>query len=161
MALLLAQPSSATDFFIATNGNDTNPGTRSKPFATLERAREAVRKLNPQAAPKSPITIHLRGGDYFRTNALELTALDSGTRQTLIIWQAAKGETVRLLGGRKLPAFQPVTDPALLARLDEKARSHVLQLDLHALGITDFGEMKSRGFARATAPAHCEVFFGG
>src|SRR6185503_14110440 len=105
-------------------------------------------------------TIHLRGGDYFRTNALELTAADSGTQQAPIAWQAAKGETARLLGGRKLPAFQPVTDPALLARLDETARSHVVQLDLRALGITDFGEMKSRGFARGAAPAHCELFFG-
>ena len=28
-----------------------------------------------------------------------------------------------------------------------------------ALGITDFGEMKSRGFSRAAVPAHCELFF--
>jgi hypothetical protein len=32
---------------------------------------------------------------------------------------------------------------------------------LRALGITNFGEMKSRGFGRPTTPAHCELFFDG
>ena len=31
-----------TAFYIATNGMDANPGTRSRPFRTFERAREAV-----------------------------------------------------------------------------------------------------------------------
>ena len=60
-----------------------------------------------------------------------------------------------------LPDFQPVTDPAVLARLDDQARSHVLQCDLRARGIRDFGGMKSRGFGRPTTPAHCELFFDG
>jgi hypothetical protein len=54
-----------------------------------------------------------------------------------------------------------VSDAAVLARLDEAARVHVLQIDLRALGITNYGEMKSRGFSRPTTPAHCELFFAG
>jgi hypothetical protein len=57
-----------------------------------------------------------------------------------------------------LQGFVPVTDPAVIARLDEKARGQIVRLDLRALGITDFGEMKSRGFGRS-ATAHCELFF--
>jgi len=48
-----------------------------------------------------------------------------------------------------------------LARFDEAARTHIVQVDLRALGIADFGEMKSRGFGRPTSAAHCELFFGG
>jgi hypothetical protein len=103
----------------------------------------------------------LRGGDYIQTNALELTAVDSGTADAPIVWRACKGESVRLLGGRKLSGFAPVTDTALLSRLPEAARGHVVQVDLGALGLTDFGKMTSRGFARALSPAHCELFFGG
>ena len=51
-----------------------------------------------------------------------------------------------------------VTDPPALTRLDEAARGHVVEIDLRALGIADFGEMKSRGFGRS-ALAHCELFF--
>ena len=36
-----------------------------------------------------------------------------------------------------------------------------MQVDLKALGITDFGQMRSRGFGRPLTPAHCELFFGG
>jgi len=150
------------DFFVAPNGSDANPGTKSKPFATLERARDAVRVRNASpSALRNKITIWLRGGDYFRTHALELTTADSGSSKVPITWRAYKNERVRLLGGRKLTGFRPVTDSAVLNRLDENARGHVFQLKLRDLGITDFGEMKSRGFGRGTKTAHCELFFGG
>ncbi|MFA6561228.1 MAG: hypothetical protein WCV00_04915 [Verrucomicrobiia bacterium] len=32
----------AAEFYVATNGDDANPGTKAKPFATLERARNAA-----------------------------------------------------------------------------------------------------------------------
>ena len=67
---------------------------------------------------------------------------------------------MRLIGGQVLSGFAEVSDPSVLSRLDEKARGHVLQLNLHEFGITDFGEMKSRGFGRR-AVAHCELFFAG
>jgi hypothetical protein len=36
----------AATFFVAANGSDGNPGTRDHPFATLERARDEIRKLD-------------------------------------------------------------------------------------------------------------------
>ena len=161
VGLLLARPGfSATDYFVAPDGSDANAGTKAKPFATLERARVAVReRMASQGALRRNITIYLRGGDYLRTNALELTATDSGTADAPITWRAYKNEHVRLLGGRTLTGFAPVSDATIIVRLDEPARGHVVQLNLRALGITDFGEMKSRGFGRPTVPAHCELFF--
>ena len=159
VALFIALPLSALEFYVATNGDNANAGTKAKPFATLERARDEVRKLQQDdKLPRGGFNIWLRGGDYVRTNALELTVADSGTQESPIVWQAAKGETVRLLGGRKLTGFKAVADPAILSRLDEVARGHVVEINLRALGITDFGEMMSRGFGRS-ALAHCELFF--
>ncbi len=150
------------DFFVSPIGSDTNPGTEAKPYATLEAARDAVRKLKSDGGlPRGGVTIWLRGGDYVRTNALELTAADSGTAAAPIVWRGFKTEAPRLLGGRALDGFQPVSDPAILTRLDERARGQVVQVDLRALGIRDFGEMQSRGFGRPTTPAHCELFFEG
>jgi len=161
VALLLVPPVfAATEFFVSPNGSDANAGTKAKPFATLERARDATRaRKASQSAFREAVTIFLRGGDYLRTNAFELIAADSGTADSPLVWRAYKNETVRLLGGRTLTGFAPVTNTAVLTRLDELARGHVVQLDLRALGITDFGEMKSRGFSRAAVPAHCELFF--
>jgi len=160
--LLLFCFAGRADLFVSPAGSDANPGSKGKPFATLERARDAVRDLiRAGRVPKRGLTVWLRGGDFLRTNAFELTAADSGTPNGPIVWRAYGKERIRLLGGRRLNGFQPVSDAAVLARLDESVRGHVLQIDLRALGITDYGEMKSRGFGRATTPAHCELFFAG
>ena len=162
VALFLAQPLWAREIFVATDGSDANPGTKRKPFATLEQARDEVRKSRKNGKlPKGGVVISLRAGDYVRTNTLELTAGDSGTPESPVVWQAAQNEKVRLLGGRKLEGFKAVKDPVVLARLDGTARSHVMQMDLRTLGTVEFGEMKSRGFGRALATAHCELFCGG
>src|SRR6267154_455072 len=129
LALSLAGSGAAAELFIATNGSDANHGTRTKPFGTLERARDEVRELKQKGPlPKNGITIWVRGGDYFRTNALELAAADSGTPQSPIVWRAYKNEPVRLLGGRMLTGFTPVSDPGVLTRLNETSRGHVVQI---------------------------------
>ena len=48
--------------------------------------------------------------------------------------------------------FQQVTDPAVLRRIDQSARGKVVQADLKALGVTDFGDV-------ATGANRLEVFF--
>ncbi len=153
---------SAADFYVSPAGNDANPGSESRPFATLEAARDAARKLR-EAGSLSPggLTIWLRGGDYPRTSPLELTAADSGTADSPMMWRSYKDEPVRLLGGRPLTEFKAVTDAGVLERLDEPARPMVREVDLRALGIAEFGELASRGFGRPTVPAHCELFIAG
>lgn len=146
------------ELYLAPTGDDHQPGTRAQPFATLERARDEVRRLRPGTPG---VTVWLHGGDYWRTNAFELTAADSGTPEAPVLWRGFPGETPRLLGGRKLAGFGKVSEPAILARLSEAARSQVLEVDLRTLGVSDFGEMKSRGFGRPQTPAHCELFCGG
>jgi hypothetical protein len=120
------------EYFISTQGNDANPGTREKPFATLERAQQAAR----QARAKGPVTVWLRGGIFRRDKSFALTAEDSGTT-----WRAFGTERVVLMGGVALAGetFKPVTDPAVLARLDPAAKSHILVTDLTQQGVTDFG----------------------
>jgi hypothetical protein len=149
----------ASEFYVSPRGSDADAGTSAKPFATLERARQAVRdSRQTRTGPGTPATVTLLAGDYIRTNSLELTTADSGGAAP-VVWQAARGQRVRLLGGRPLSGFVAVTNADALARLPQKARSQVVQLNLRSVGMTDFGEMKSRGFARATTPAHCELFY--
>lgn len=160
--LALAWTAAAAEVHVAPAGADANPGTEARPLATLEAARAAVRQLRAGGQlPAGGVTVWLHGGDYLRTNALELGREDSGTPTAPVRWQAWAGERPRLLGGRRLSGFEPVREPAVRERFDAAARDHIVVCDLRALGITDFGEMKSRGFARPTTPAHCELFFAG
>ena len=150
--------SEAVELHVATNGSDRNPGTAKKPFATLVRAREAVRKLKSKKL--EPIVVIVHGGTYFQKSTFELTTADSGTAQHPITWKAAPNEAVHLTGGPALTskAFRPVKDKAILARLDPGAASKVVQLDLSRFTSEPIPALpeKFRG-----APAAPELFFNG
>jgi len=161
LAMVVCSLTAHADLFVSPGGSNDNPGTEQKPFATLERARDAVREMKRNGSlPKEGLTVWLRGGDYTRANAFELTAEDSGTPEAPVVWQARGDERVRLLGGRVIKGFQPVKDEAVRIRLDETARGQVVVADLRAQGISDYGTLRPRGFGRS-AVAQGELFFGG
>ncbi len=131
---------------VATDGNDANPGTEAKPFATLERARDEIRHLNVAGMqPADEITVEVHGGFYELSRPLELTERDGGIKAAPVVYRNRPGETVRLVGGRVVSGWKPVIDPAVLARLDASARGRVWQADLKDLGITDLGDVAARG----------------
>jgi hypothetical protein len=136
LALALAGLPARADsaFYVATNGSDANPGTRGRPFRSFERAREAVQRAGQTQARK----VIVRAGIYEFSASFGLGPQDSGTPKHPVIWEAAHGESVRLEGGRKLPAsaWQPVEDSATLQRLDPVARTKVRKADLKTLGIS-------------------------
>ncbi|MHB1034597.1 MAG: right-handed parallel beta-helix repeat-containing protein [Pirellulales bacterium] len=155
-------PAAQPAIHVSPRGDDKNPGTMARPLASLEAVRDAVRGLKRDGKLSSAgVTVWLHGGDYLRTRALELSADDSGRPDRPTIWRAWPGEEVRWLGGRRLAGFRPVDDAAILTRLDPAARPHVVQCDLRAQGISDFGAMASRGFGRSAVTAHCELFYDG
>lgn len=139
-------------FYVAPNGNDAWSGTLPEPrdddgpFATLRRARDEIRGLKQAGGlPAGGVEVRVRRGTYFLDGTLELTAADSGTADAPITYRAAPGEEVRLSGGRPVGNFTPVTDEAILKRLDEPAREKVVQADLKAQGIDDLGEVAASG----------------
>ncbi|MCL6473696.1 MAG: right-handed parallel beta-helix repeat-containing protein [Firmicutes bacterium] len=173
LLLIILSPAGAKpmNFYVSPNGNDSWSGrlaspnrTRTDgPFATLERARDAIRALKKQGGlPDSGVTVWLRGGTYTQLTPFELTAEDSGTPQSPITYSAYRNEQVRLVGGKRVTGWQPVKDDAVLRRLPPAARGKVLVADLRAQGITDFGQMLRRGFGSSAAvPAGLELFYNG
>jgi hypothetical protein len=98
---------SATDFYVAPNGNDTDPGTADRPFATLARARDAIRELKAKGPLVEPVRVNVAGGEYRFTRPLELDVRDSGTTQAPVIYQARPGAQPVLSGGRRISGWQP------------------------------------------------------
>jgi len=133
----------AVALFVAPEGSDENAGTREKPFASLEAARDAIRRLKRAGPLAGPVTVWIRSGTYPRDRTFTLKAEDAGTADAPITYRADDGEAVRITGGREIEAewWKPVDDPAVIARLDEAARGKILVADLRARGITDYGEM--------------------
>lgn len=107
-ALPTCRSAGAPDFYVSTRGNDgwsgklDDPAGNDGPFATVARAREAVRTLRKTEEPSRPICVALRGGTYFLDSPLEFGPADSGSEQAPVTYAAAPGEHVVLSGGRRL-----------------------------------------------------------
>ncbi|MDW8372121.1 MAG: DUF2341 domain-containing protein [Planctomycetota bacterium] len=94
-ALLCLSSSWAGDYWVATpadGGNDSNPGTQSQPFATVQRAVDALTMQGTQAAAG---TITVRRGTYRETVTLKRGG--TGPQARLVI-RAAPGERAVLSG---------------------------------------------------------------
>jgi hypothetical protein len=157
----------AAEFYVATGasrppvrGGAPGLGSKARPFASLPQARDAIRALR-KAGQLSPgtTTVWIRGGTYPIEKTFELAAEDAGTETSPIVYRAWPNEEVRLTGGREVTLWKPVTNEAVLRRLAPDARGNVLQADLKAQGITDFGQIRPRGFGRPVYPAGLELFF--
>jgi hypothetical protein len=98
----------AADFFVSPQGNDrwsgrrADPGQGDGPFATVTRARDAVRDLLRGRKEARPVRVVLRGGTYHLDAPLELGPEDSGTEKAPVVYAAAAGEEVVLSGGHRL-----------------------------------------------------------
>ncbi|MCX5653203.1 MAG: PDZ domain-containing protein [Planctomycetota bacterium] len=97
-ALTQISSAQAGNYYVAANGNDANPGTLAKPFATLPRAQQAARK----AAGREAVTIFIREGTYYLPGTLIFTAEDSGTKAAPVVYQAYEKEQAVISGGVRL-----------------------------------------------------------
>jgi len=88
------------EFFVSPSGNDAAEGTASAPFATVQRAVEAARKVGGDANK-----VTLRPGVYRLDKTLALDARDSG-----LTICAEKEGTAILSGGVKLEGWKREAD---------------------------------------------------
>ena len=106
-----------TTFYVAVDGNDANPGTLAKPFGTLGRAREALRQEKLKQSSVQPLRVVLRKGKYFLDKAFVLGEEDGGTRDSPVIYENYKNETVVISGGVPLTGWQKYRGDILKASL--------------------------------------------
>ena len=147
LTLVISSPLfGVTEYFVSTRGSDTNPGTKAQPFATLNRARDVVREFKSQRGlVKEGVTIWIDAGTYYLSESLNLSNQDSGTETAPLIYRGQVGREVRLVGGRDVKGFGPVTDPDVLRRVDASVREKIVCADLKAIGISDYGQVAGQG----------------
>ena len=103
-------------FYVSPDGSDSGSGTVSSPFATLERARDEVRKIN--GSMTGDIIVYLRGGDYRITEPVEFGTSDSGTGGHTVRYEAFNGETPVINGAQKVTGWTKFNDKLWSAPLD-------------------------------------------
>jgi hypothetical protein len=118
--------------YVATDGDDNNSGTFEAPFATLEAARDAVRKQRENGELKD-IAIMIAPGRYSRSETFTLSENDGGSSKIRTIYSSIPDSPEPVLdGGFHISGtdFKPVDDETVLKRLPDKNRSKVLVADV-------------------------------
>ncbi|MBM4087072.1 MAG: hypothetical protein FJ272_19965, partial [Planctomycetes bacterium] len=83
-----------------------NAARSDGPFATLGRARDAIRQLKARGAGlKQTVTVQVRGGVYHVAETITLTPEDSGTKECPVSYVAYPGEKPVLRGGKRVTGW--------------------------------------------------------
>ena len=98
LALLLFLPgaSGAVDIYVSKTGNDHNQGSRQKPLATIEAARNRVRNI------RGPVTVFVRGGVYYLNQPVIFSQSDSRKSGEEVVYKAFPGEHVVISGALEI-----------------------------------------------------------
>jgi len=73
--------------FVSTTGDDSNPGTKDKPFKTLQGAQKAVRGSPDRG--KVAITVNVLAGTYYVGHTIVFTSADSGSQAAPVTYTGA------------------------------------------------------------------------
>ena len=85
-----------SQFFVSLKGNDRNPGTKEKPFASIAKSQSEARKK------KGSITVYIREGIYYLKESVVFLPEDSRQGHEKITFKTYANEKVILSGGTPL-----------------------------------------------------------
>ncbi|GHT27430.1 hypothetical protein FACS18942_06750 [Planctomycetales bacterium] len=125
---LFAAAVQAADVFlyVAPTGSDENTGTKEKPFASIERARDEIRKQK-QNGQTGAFEVQIHGGTYSLPSGIVFTKEDGGTETQPVVYRAVSGEKPVLIGGKIVKHFTPYQDGTV--------NSNIVKSDMKAEGI--------------------------
>ncbi|RJP21212.1 MAG: right-handed parallel beta-helix repeat-containing protein [Candidatus Omnitrophota bacterium] len=100
--------------YVSTAGQDIwsggldapNPDKTDGPFATLEKARDAIRQLKAEKKLNRPVVVSIRAGVYTLQKPFTLTPEDSGTETCPITYAAFPGENPIISGGKPIRGWK-------------------------------------------------------
>lgn len=138
-----------TFYYVSKDGDDNSgDGSESKPFATIEKARDFLRT---QELPDGGITVYIHDGEYYVDEAILFTPEDSGEEGKPIVYSSYPGEKAVIHSGKEIKGFKKLTGEAPAGMTDE-AIQHVFVADVevgwrfHDLYVNGERQQASRQF---------------
>lgn len=126
-SVVFAEESVFVRYYVSPGGDDANPGTPEKPFASPLAARNAVRRLlaEPGASPAA-VVVEFADGTYCLDRAFKLDERDAAPADCPIIYRAAHVGNAVFTGAVELE-WKPIAkgDPRYES-IPEASREHVL-----------------------------------
>lgn len=159
--LLPGTAQSQADVFVAPDGDDSGPGTQARPFASLNRARLAVRELLSSRSDRD-IVVLLRGGVYPLQRTVVFSREDSAPAGHTVTYAACPGEKPVLTSGLPLRQWQRVREvvPGQTPETSGRLWSTIVPAELKEVSVLFDGDRRlprarSRGFVPPPA-ASCK-----
>ena len=100
----------AQKIYLSPSGNDSNPGTFEMPLSSLVAARDKARELRRLNQSSGPVEIIALHGEYRMLQPLTLSAGDSGTESSPLIFKAEEGGKAIFRGAVQVTGFEKVND---------------------------------------------------
>ncbi|MBR7034102.1 MAG: S-layer homology domain-containing protein [Clostridia bacterium] len=120
------------DFYVATDGDDGNDGSFSRPFKTWDRAIKAVRGI-PKTAEEGGITVAFMAGEYDAPH-VTMTAEDSGAPECPVTYCKYGDGDVTFNGGIDLyPEDFTELDESEKALFNEKYTDNIKKYDISSV----------------------------
>ena len=126
LILLLSGCGSVLEVYVSPDGDDRGAGTLAAPFATLERARDAVRQRKAYFA--GDICVNLRAGTYCLDETLVLGPADAAAAGRTITWRGYQDERAIVSSGVRVTGWQKVT--STIAGLPQQAAGKLWAADI-------------------------------
>ena len=136
-------PEGKTKIFVATDGDNLRgDGSIKKPYKDLQTALNRVAAMNYKEK-LGGVVIYIRGGNYTVSDTIQLNGRHSGTDDAPLYITNYNDEDVHFSSATMIPMsdFSEITDTAQLSRLYKNVRDKVLEYDLKAHGITEYGRV--------------------
>jgi hypothetical protein len=138
VSVVTALSANVTFYVDAQRGSDENIGSKSAPFATIKKARDAVRILKKKKN-FSGATVEITGAFNVPSKEpfFDLSKEDSGVdAEHPVVWQAGrKGAFFTGAYNLNESDFKVVSDKDVLNRLRPEARGKVYECDLKKFGV--------------------------
>lgn len=120
-------PDSQLLLYVSTDGKDTwsgrlpapNAAGTDGPFATLTRARDAIRRTRAADRSDSAVTVMVLDGTHFLDRPLSLESQDGGTAAQPITYTAYPGDRPVLSGGKVITRWRPYQGEIVQCALPE------------------------------------------
>jgi hypothetical protein len=96
-------------FYVSPKGDDANIGSIDAPFASIAKAKEAVRAL-PTKEKANGVQVFLRGGTHKLTETIVFGLEDSGSEGSQISYEAYQDETPIISSGVAVTGWEKLSD---------------------------------------------------
>ena len=120
--VILSVEGASIRLYVSPSGNDRNQGTQEQPVASLTAARNLIRALREQKTLEDTVFVEVMPGEYFMDEALMLSSLDAGTKQSPVVFRGQPDARTVFYGGNETGRFEIVRPGLWRVFIPETAR---------------------------------------